>query len=151
MRALAAALLAVLMLVAAGCASSGESTAAAAPAAAAAARGPLLVVDRTGGFEGRKDHLVIRADGTGTNVNRAGRRFVLTAAQTRAVRVALRASAFAHLEDSTPPGGGGASDGYVAVLTSGGHRVRVVQGGQELPAPLQRLWLAIDKLLYALR
>jgi hypothetical protein len=157
MRALGAVLLVFVACVAAGCSSSGESTAAAststsgAAPVAEAAGGPLLVVDRSGGFEGRKDHLVIRADGTGTNVNRKGKRFTLTAAQTRAVRAALKASDFAHLQDSTPPIGSGSSDSYTAVLKSGGHTVKVVEGIQELPAPLQRLWLAIDKLLYPLR
>lgn len=155
MRAPAAIPLALIaaVLVLAGCSSSGGATAAASTEPVAqTAGGPLLVVDRVGGMEGRKDHLVIRANGTGTNVNRKGKRFTLTAADTRAVRAALKASDFAHLKESYAPlGGGGSTDAYSGVLTSGGHSVKVVEGVDDLPASLERLWLAIDKLLYPLR
>jgi hypothetical protein len=144
--------IALVAVAAAGCSSSGGSTAAASTdPVAIAAGGPLLVVDRAGGIEGRKDHLVIKADGSGTDVNRTGKRFVLTPAQTRATRAALKTSGFAGLESSYGPLGGGSTDGYAAVLRSGGRTVRVVEGGQDLPAPLERLWLAIDTLLYPLR
>jgi hypothetical protein len=118
---------------------------------AASVAAPLLTVDRSGGFAGTKDHLVIQADGSGSNVDRAGKRVRIGAGQTRAVRVALKQAAFPALRSSYGPIGGGSADGYVADLRSGGHLVHVTEGSQALPARLMVLWLAIDKLLYSLR
>jgi hypothetical protein len=117
----------------------------AAPAAGAA---PRLVVERTGGFAGVQDRIVIRSTGPATVTHRDGGTRRLTASRTRAARTALREARFPTLAAVYKPKAI-VNDGFVYVLSAGRHKVRVEQGAENVPRRLQDLLDAVSKLLSA--
>jgi hypothetical protein len=116
--------------------------------AAAAAAAPRLTVERTGGIAGVHDRLVIGKHGGATVTHRDGAAERLPAARTWAVRRALRAARFATLAPAYRPPGV-INDGFTYVLRSGGHRVRVEQGAENVPRRLRDLISAAGELLLA--
>jgi hypothetical protein len=115
------------------------------PARAAA---PLLSAQRTGGIAGVQDRLVVRADGRATVTHRDGERGRLAPGRTRAVRVALRRARLETLARAYRPKGV-VNDGFVYVLRSAGHTVRVEEGAEGVPLRLRRLLSAVGALLSA--
>jgi hypothetical protein len=115
----------------------------AAPAAGAA---PRLVVERTGGFAGVHDRLVIGPTGAATVTHRNGATERLAASRTRAARRALREARFPTLAAVYKPRLM-VNDGFVYVLRSSGHRVRVEQGAENVPRRLRDLLDAVGPLL----
>lgn len=117
----------------------------AAPAASAA---PRLVVERTGGIAGVHDRLAIGPHGAATVTHRDGGVRHLPAARTRAARAAWRAARFGTLAAAYRPAGV-VNDGFVYVLRSNGHGVRVEDGAEHVPRRLQALIVAVGALLSA--
>jgi hypothetical protein len=118
---------------------------AAVPAAGAA---PRLTVERTGGIAGVQDTLVIGRHGGATVTHRDGGAHRLSAHRTRATRAALRAARFPTLARAYRPRAV-VNDGFVYVLRSGGHSVRVEEGAEHVPRRLQALIEAAGRLLLA--
>jgi len=114
-------------------------------ATAAPAR-TLLEAERTGGFAGVDDHLVIRVGGAGTYTDREGHTRRLRPAATRAARRVLRRSDFATLRPSYRPRGV-PSDAFVYRIRYRGHTVVYVDGADGVPVRLRRILEALGALM----
>ncbi|HEU4657435.1 MAG TPA: protealysin inhibitor emfourin [Capillimicrobium sp.] len=105
---------------------------------AAPASAVRLVVDRTGGFAGVRDHLVLRADGTAWRTDRTAARAELDRADTAHLRRALRAARFATLRPTYAPEGP-VADAFEYRFRHRGHEVTVVDAVTAMPKRLRAL------------
>jgi hypothetical protein len=107
---------------------------------------PVLVeYDRSGGFAGMSDHLVIDANGHATLARRTGaREFDLSRDQLSQVEAVFQASGFAGIDENSmpktvPP------DAFTYVITYQGHRVKTADSA--VPSQLQPVLEALNRLL----
>jgi hypothetical protein len=119
-----------------------------AAAAAGASARTLIEADRTGGFAGVDDHVVVRVGGAGTYTGRDGRHHRLRPADTRKARRVLRESDFASLRRSYRPPGG-VADAFEYRIRYRGHTVVYVDGAEGVPRRLQRVLSALSGLMSA--
>ncbi len=85
--------------------------------------GPLIDYQRSGGFAGLQDHLVIQVDGSAQLTRKgAERRFSLSQAELEQLTAALEKARFAELREEYLPSTQGA-DLFDYVVTFRGHRV----------------------------
>ena len=114
------------------------------PAAGDASARTLIEADRTGGFAGVDDHLVVRVGGAGTYTGRDGRHRPLRPAATREVRRVLRGSDFASLRGSYRPRGG-VADAFEYRISYRGRTVVYVDGAENVPDRLSRILSAAER------
>ncbi|UGS36309.1 hypothetical protein [Capillimicrobium parvum] len=106
----------------------------------------LIEADRTGGFAGVDDHLVVRVGGAGTYTGRDGRHRPLRPAATREVRRVLRGSDFASLRGSYRPRGV-VADAFEYRISYRGRTVVYVDGAENVPDRLSRILSALSDLM----
>jgi hypothetical protein len=106
----------------------------------------LIEADRTGGFAGVDDHLVVRVGGGGTYTDRDGKHYALRPATTRDARRVLRESNFASLKRSYRPLRG-VADAFEYRITYRGHTVTYVDGARGVPQRLQRILSELSGLM----
>jgi hypothetical protein len=116
------------------------------PAAGGASARTLIDADRSGGFAGVDDHLVVRVGGTGTYTGRDGRHRRLRPAATREVRRVLRESDFASLRGSYRPRGV-VADAFEYRISYRGRTVVYVDGAENVPDRLSRILNAVSDLM----
>jgi hypothetical protein len=107
---------------------------------------PLVEAERTGGFAGVHDHLVIRASGAGTYTDRDGHRHRLRRATTRDARRVLRRSDFSSLRRSYRPRGV-VSDAFEYRVRYRGHTVVYVDGAEGVPERLRTILSELSALM----
>lgn len=113
--------------------------------AAPASADRRLTAERTGGFAGVHDRIVIHANGSGTSTPTRGEAERLRPAQTRMARVALREARFRTLAAVYKPRGV-VNDGFTITLRHAGRTVRVEQQAEGVPARLDALLDALGPL-----
>lgn len=117
-----------------------------APASTPSGPVPVLVeYERTGGFAGMIDHLIIDANGHATLTRRSGaREFDLSRDQLSQVEAVFQSSGFAGIDENSmprtvPP------DAFTYVITYQGHRVKTADSA--VPSQLQPVLEALNRLL----
>ncbi len=117
-----------------------------APAATPSGPSPVLVdYERSGGFAGMLDHLVIDANGHATLTRRSGaREFDLSRDQLNQIETVFQVSGFASISENSMPGTV-PPDAFTYAITYRGHRVKTADSA--VPNQLQPVLEALNRLL----